>query len=239
MVISSVPHFHAPLTIAPGVFLWREYFSPPEQKALLDDVLTRLEQAPLYQPVMPGSGKPFSVEESNFGTLGWVSDKTGYRYLPTHPGTGNPWPPIPTALLALWTAIAAPPFTDAPLRPSHLVDAMATSQLGATRKGPECCLVNLYRGTAKMGLHQDRDEADVTAPVIGVSLGDEALFRIGGPARGGKTQSVTLASGDVIAFGGPARLAYHGIDRIRPGTSRLVPGGGRLSLTLRHVAVRH
>lgn len=201
------------LTVAPGVTLWREYFSPPEQKALLGEVLARLEQAPLYRPVMPGSAKPFSVEETNFGALGWVSDRAGYRYQPTHPGTGNPWPAIPDALLALWTAIAALP-------------------------PPECCLVNVYRAGARMGLHQDRDEADVTVPVIGVSLGDEALFRIGRPDKGGKTQSVALASGDVVAFGGPARLAYHGIDRIRLGTSRLVPGGGRLSLTLRHVAVR-
>jgi len=100
---------------------------------------------------------------------------------------------------------------------------------------PDCCLVNLYRDKAKMGLHQDRDEKDTSAAVVGISLGDEALFRIGSPVRGGKTTSVALASGDVIAFGGPARLAYHGIDRIRPGTSRLVPGGGRQSLTLRRV----
>jgi len=198
------------LEIAPGVFLWRDYFPPPAQKALLDDVMARLEDAPLYKPVMPGSGRPFSVEESNFGTLGWVSDKTGYRYQPTYPGTGRPWPAIPDALLAAWATIAALP-------------------------PPECCLVNLYRGGAKMGLHQDRDEGDTAAPVIGVSLGDDALFRIGGTARGGKTRSVILASGDVIVFGGPARLAYHGIDRVRAGTSRLVPGGGRLSLTLRHV----
>jgi alkylated DNA repair protein (DNA oxidative demethylase) len=201
------------LAVAPGVFLWREKFSPIEQKALLDEVLTRLEEAPLYRPVMPGTAKPFSVEESNFGALGWVADKTGYRYQPTHPLTGRTWPAIPEALLALWAGIndGAP---------------------------PECCLVNLYRPGARMGLHQDRDERDVSAAVIGVSLGDEALFRIGSSARGGKTQSVTLASGDVIAFGGAARLAYHGIDRIRPGTSRLVPGGGRLSLTLRRIASR-
>jgi len=86
-----------------------------------------------------------------------------------------------------------------------------------------------------MGLHQDRDEKDISAAVIGLSLGDEALFRIGSAAKGGKTFSVPLASGDVIAFGGVARLAYHGIDRIKPGSSRLVPGGGRLSLTLRRV----
>ena len=198
------------LAVAPGVTLWREKFSSTEQQALLDAVLQRLEEAPLYKPVMPGTGKPFSAEESNFGRLGWVADKTGYRYQPTHPVTGKPWPAIPDALLALWGEI-----NDGP--------------------PPDCCLVNLYRGAAKMGLHQDRDEKDTTAAVIGVSLGDEALFRIGSPTRGGKTTSVALTSGDVIAFGGPARLAYHGIDRIRPGTSRLVPGGGRLSLTLRRV----
>ena len=175
-------------------------------------MLALLEDAPLYRPVMPNTAKPFSVEESNFGKLGWVADKNGYRYQPTHPVTGKAWPAIPGALLALWAGI-----NDGP--------------------EPECCLVNLYRTGAKMGLHQDRDEKDISDAVIGVSLGDEALFRIGGVARGGKTQSVTLASGDVIAFGGRARLAYHGIDRIRPGTSRLVPGGGRLSLTLRRVGM--
>ena len=200
----------AKVTVAPGVFLWREKFSPLQQKGLLDDVMARLDLAPLYRPVMPNTAKPFSVEESNFGTLGWVADKNGYRYQPLHPVTDMPWPDIPPALLDLWAEINPPP-------------------------APECCLINLYRAGAKMGLHQDRDEKDTSAAVIGVSLGDEALFRIGGAARGGKTLSVTLASGDVIAFGGPARLAYHGIDRIKPCSSRLVPGGGRLSLTLRRV----
>jgi alkylated DNA repair protein (DNA oxidative demethylase) len=201
------------LEIGPDIFLWREKLSPLAQKALLEDVQEKLKEAPLYRPVMPGSGRPFSVEESNFGSLGWVSDRSGYRYQPTHPLTARPWPTIPEALLALWGEINGAP-------------------------SPECCLVNLYRAGTKMGLHQDRDEKDVSAAVIGVSLGDEALFRIGGTAKGGQTRSVTLASGDVIAFGGTARLAYHGIDRIRPGTSRLLPGGGRLSLTLRRVATR-
>ena len=200
----------ARLSIAPGIFLWREKFSPLQQKQLLGDVLARLEQAPLYQPVMPGSGKPFSVEESSFGALGWVSDKSGYRYQPLHPVTGQAWPDIPPRLLTLWDEING-------------------------GSAPESCLVNVYRNGAKMGLHQDRDEQDVSAAVIGVSLGDTALFRIGSPAKGGKTQSVILASGDVIAFGGPARLAYHGIDRVRTGTSRLLAGGGRFSLTLRRV----
>jgi alkylated DNA repair protein (DNA oxidative demethylase) len=201
----------ARITIAPGIYLWREKFSALQQKALLDEVLEKLTAAPLYRPVMPKTAKPFSVEESNFGALGWVSDKTGYRYQPNHPLTGAPWPAIPDALLALWDTINDPP-------------------------PPQCCLVNLYRTGAKMGLHQDRDEKDTSAAVIGVSLGDEALFRIGAATRGGKTFSVPLASGDVIAFGGAARLAYHGIDRIKPGSSRLVPGGGRLSLTLRRVS---
>jgi len=201
------------LEVGPDIFLWREKLSPLAQKALLEEVQEKLKQAPLYQPVMPGSGRPFSVEESNFGSLGWVSDRNGYRYQSTHPITGKPWPAIPEALLALWEEINGVP-------------------------APECCLVNLYRAGAKMGLHQDRDEKDVTAAVIGVSLGDEALFRIGGTARASQTRSVTLASGDVIAFGGAARLAYHGIDRVRPGTSRLLPGGGRLSLTLRRVAAQ-
>ncbi len=209
--INGKPRLSNTLTIAPGVLLLRERFSPLQQQALLADALERLTRAPLYRPVMPGTGKPFSVEESSFGALGWVADKTGYRYQPTHPVTGKPWPEIPPALLALWHEI-----NDGP--------------------APESCLVNLYGPGARMGLHQDRDEKDISAAVIGVSLGDTALFRIGGTVRGGKTVSVSLASGDVIVFGGPARLAYHGIDRIRPGTSRLVPGGGRMSLTLRRVA---
>ena len=100
---------------------------------------------------------------------------------------------------------------------------------------PQCCLVNLYREGARMGLHQDRDETALAAPVVSVSLGDDALFRVGGTARKGATRSLRLQSGDVVMFGGPARLAFHGIDRIYPGTSTLIPGGGRINLTLRRV----
>ena len=200
------------LMLAPGVMLWREKFSRDEQKALLGEVMARIETAPFYRPAMPGSGNPFSVEESNLGTLGWVSDKSGYRYQATHPVTAAPWPAIPDALMDLWHEIA-----DAP--------------------DPECCLVNLYRGTARMGLHQDKDELALAAPVVSVSLGDEALFRIGGTTRKDPTRSVKLSSGDVVMFGGPARLAYHGIDRIYPGSSSLIPGGGRINLTLRRVTV--
>ncbi|MGH6828510.1 MAG: alpha-ketoglutarate-dependent dioxygenase AlkB [Rhizomicrobium sp.] len=199
-----------PLLLGPGIRLWREKFPENRQEALLHAVLTGIAEAPFYRPRMPGSGKEFSVEESNLGPLGWVSDKNGYRYQPDHPITGKPWPAIPLPLMDLWREIAGAP------------DA-------------ECCLVNLYRGPARMGLHQDKDEIALSAPVVSVSLGDEALFRIGGQRRQGPTQSVVLHSGDVVMFGGPARLAYHGIDRIRSGSASLVPGGGRINLTLRRV----
>jgi alkylated DNA repair protein (DNA oxidative demethylase) len=162
---------------------------------------------------MPISGKPFSVEETNFGPLGWVSDETGYRYGRVHPISGEPWPQIPPLLLHLWRQMTRYPAL------------------------PECCLINLYRGAARMGLHQDRDERALEAPVLSVSLGDTAVFRIGGTGRRDSTRSLRLASGDVLVFGGPARLAFHGIDRVIPDTSVLVPGGGRINLTLRRVTV--
>jgi len=199
------------LTLAPGATLWRGKLDVEAQRALLGEVLARVDAAPFYRPRMPKSDAPFSVEETNFGPLGWYSDKSGYRYVEAHPATGKPWPAIPPLLLALWED---------------------TTGYGAP---PECCLVNLYRGAAKMGLHQDRDEQALDAPVLSVSLGDAALFRIGGTTRKGPTRSVKLVSGDVLTFGGPARLAFHGIDRVLEGTSALIPGGGRINLTLRRV----
>ncbi|HEV2563203.1 MAG TPA: alpha-ketoglutarate-dependent dioxygenase AlkB [Rhizomicrobium sp.] len=199
------------LDVAPGIHLWPGALDAGEQKSLIADVLARIEQAPFYRPKMPVSGKPFSVEQTSFGSLGWISDARGYRYEPVHPNTHDAWPEIPPLLLHLWNA---------------------TTQYPAP---PECCLVNLYRGPARMGLHQDRDEEARDAPVLSVSLGDEALFRIGGETRRGPTKSLRLRSGDVLIFGGPARLAFHGIDRVMAGTCGLIPGGGRLNLTLRRV----
>jgi len=199
------------LEIAPGVALWREKLDRTAQETLREEVFARVEKAPLYRPTMPKSGAPFSVDETNFGPLGWVSDREGYRYAKTHPVTGEPWPDIPPVLLALWDEVAGYP------------------------KPPECCLVNLYRAGAKMGLHQDRDEQARDAPVLSISLGDAALFRIGGETRKGPTASVKLSSGDVLTFGGAARMAYHGIDKVIAGSSTLVPGGGRINLTLRRV----
>ena len=190
-----------------GFRLWPGALDAEAQGALWAEVLAAAEIAPVYRPVTPG-GRPFSVEMTGMGPLAWVSDRAGYRYQPTHPVTEQAWPPMPQILMDLWDALTGWPAQ------------------------PDACLVNLYRHEAKMGLHQDKDEADLTAPVLSVSLGDTAVFRIGA-AEGGKTQSLKLASGDVCALIGPARLARHGIDRLLTGSSQLVPGGGRINLTLR------
>jgi alkylated DNA repair protein (DNA oxidative demethylase) len=181
----------------------------PAQEHLLEEIRAVVRQAPLFTPRMPKSGKPFSVRMTNAGALGWVSDESGYRYQAAHPETGRPWPPIPAQLLDLW------------------------SELAAFLRPPEACLVNIYRPGARMGLHQDRDEADLAAPVLSVSLGDTCLFRIGGTTRAAPTRSFRLASGDVLLLEGASRLAFHGVDRVYEGTSTLIEGGGRINLTLR------
>jgi DNA oxidative demethylase len=191
-----------------GFRLLPQQLSPDAQVSLLGEVLSRIESAPLYRPITPG-GKPMSVTMTNFGPLGWCTDDRGYRYQATHPVTGQAWPDIPQILLDLWQALADP------------------------ANPPDACLVNLYDAQAKMGLHQDRDEADFSFPVLSISLGDTAIFRIGGVARSDPTRSVRLASGDVCLLQGPMRLAHHGIDRVLSGSSRLIPGGGRINLTLR------
>lgn len=181
--------------------------SPSEQAQLMVSVGEIWDAAPPRHPVTRW-GKKLSVAMSAAGRCGWTSDSRGYRYTPAQ-ADGQSWPAMPPELLALWQRVAP--------------DA----------RMPDSCLVNLYRGTARMGLHQDRDEADLTQPVVSVSLGDDALFRIGNAERGGRTESLWLRSGDVLVMGGAARLTYHGVDRIAPDTSQLVPGGGRVNLTLR------
>jgi alkylated DNA repair protein (DNA oxidative demethylase) len=188
-----------------------EFLDRSAQEQVLLDLRQALEQAPLFTPVMPRTAKPFSVRMTNLGPLGWVSDRAGYRYQDSHPATALPWPAIPGSILAVWNRVSNYPHP------------------------PQACLVNFYGSEAKMGLHQDRDEADFSAPVVSISLGDTALFRVGGTARGGKTQSLKLASGDVLILEGPTRLAFHGIDRVIGGSSTLLKDGGRINLTLRRV----
>lgn len=170
------------------------YLNARAQHALLDDIRQVIKHAPLYRPHMPRSGKPFSVMMTNCGPLGWVSDKSGYRYQKEHPVTGKNWPPIPVRLMAIWNDLAG---FDRP---------------------PEACLVNYYAPDARMGMHRDEDEKDFSAPILSISLGDSAIFKLGGPKRGGPTQSIKLDSGDVLILAGPARLLYHGISRVRGGT---------------------
>ncbi|WP_299414488.1 alpha-ketoglutarate-dependent dioxygenase AlkB [uncultured Sulfitobacter sp.] len=179
------------------------------QRAVLTAVRGVVADAPFFRPDTP-YGKPMSVRMSAAGQYGWYSDKKGYRYVRNHP-SGRPWPAIPEPVLDIWRDVT-----------------------GLARM-PECCLINYYGAEAKMGLHQDRDEASMEWPVVSVSLGDDGLFRMGNVTRGGKTESHWLRSGDVVVMGGDARLAYHGVDRIRSGSSTLLPKGGRLNLTLRVV----
>ena len=197
-----------PINVLPGFDLWPGLLDPSAQAGLTRLILAALETAPPahYETAY---GKAMSVAMSSFGPLGWTSDKTGYRYADRHPGTGAPWPAMPQALLDLWAA------------------------LGDPETPPDAALINLYRGEARMGLHQDRDEADPRFPVLSISLGDTAVFRIGGTSRKDPTRSLKLSSGDVCRLSGPARLAFHGVDRILPGSSGLVAGGGRINITLR------
>lgn len=190
------------------------YFSPEEQAGLIAEVKNGVEEAPFFQPTMPRTGAPLSVVMSNFGPLGWVTDKEGgYRYEKVHPKTGKPWPALPAALQNLWNEVSG---YSAP---------------------PEACLINWYRDGAKMGMHVDNDEQNIQAPVVSVSLGDPAMFRIGGPKRGGPTQGVKLFSGDVVVLAGEARLCHHGVSKVYSGESALVPRGGRINLTMRRVTL--
>ncbi len=199
------------LELSPGLICHPGLLSAETQTLLRDVLAGVLAEAPPFTPRMPRTGKPFSVRMTNCGPLGWVSDAGGYRYQPLHPETGRPWPPIPEIAMAAWR------------------------KLSGCAAPPEACLINLYDAGARMGLHQDRDEEDFSAPVLSLSLGDAAVFRWGGTTRQAPTRSIKLRSGDALVLGGPARLAFHGIDRVLGGSSSLLPWGGRLNLTLRKV----
>lgn len=192
-----------------GFALYQGLLDAQAQATLVARVRDVAQAAPMFSPMTP-YGKPMRVRMTSAGSYGWTSDRSGYCYAPRQPG-GAAWPDIPAEVLAIWNAVS-----------------------GSTRL-PQSLLVNYYGEGARMGLHQDRDEADFSQPVVSISLGDEGLFRIGNETRGGSTESVWLSSGDVMVMGGEARLMYHGVDRIRFGSSRLLPKGGRLNLTLRVV----
>ena len=198
-----------PTAVIRGVKVFQGFLNRGAQEDLIAQIRDVVARAPLFSPMTP-YGRPMSVRMTSAGQLGWIADRSGYRYSDTHPN-GTSWADIPPLALSVWDAVA-----------------------GADR-APECCLINLYRDAAKMGLHQDRDESDVSYPVVSVSLGDDGLFRIGNLTRGGTTESIWLSSGDVVVMGGDARLVYHGIDKTRAKSSTLLAGGGRINLTMRVV----
>lgn len=193
----------------PGFTLHDRFLDETAQRALLAEVRAVAEAAPPIRPMTPW-GKPMSVAMTSAGRVGWITDRKGYRYEPRHP-SGAPWPPVPPTALEVWRAVSG------------------------WDGAPDCMLVNFYREGAKMGMHRDADENEWAAPVVSVSLGDPARFRMGGLARKDPTEAVELNSGDVLVMGGPARLAYHGVDRIRFGVSPLLAEGGRINLTMRVV----
>ena len=199
------------ITLSPGLVYYPDYLDRPAQERLLQALREITKAAPLFIPRMPRTGKPFSVRMTGCGRLGWVSDVKGYRYQSMHPETGEPWPALPEQVLRAWEELSEYPHP------------------------PDACLINFYEASARMGLHQDKDEEAFDAPVVSLSLGDTALFRYGGLERKDPTRSIKLRSGDAIVFGGPARLIYHGVDRLNAGSSDLLPQGGRLNLTLRKV----
>lgn len=190
-----------------GFAVFKGAIDPAGQARIVECLRGVVAAAPLFSPQTP-FGKPMSVRMTSAGRVGWYADRSGYRYTERHPND-TVWPPIPAPVLDVWRMVSG-------------VD-----------RDPDCCLINFYGEGARMGLHRDNDEADFRWPVVSVSLGDEALFRVGNVTRGGTTESVWLGSGDVVVMGGDARLAYHGIDRTRFASSQLLPKGGRINLTLR------
>jgi alkylated DNA repair protein (DNA oxidative demethylase) len=198
------------VTVAPGVVHWPGKLAPEEQAALVAELRAVARKAPFFQPRMPKSGTPFSVRMTNCGSLGWVSDERGYRYQPEHPETGEPWPIMPAPLLDLWRELAGYPH---PPRP-----AWSISMLPAPRWA---CIRIVTSRISMLPSCRSRSAMPHSSALAA--------------RRGGKTTSLKLASGDVLLFGGEARLAYHGIDRILTGSSTLLPEGGRINLTLRRV----
>jgi alkylated DNA repair protein (DNA oxidative demethylase) len=206
-----VPDLFASVSEAPvdlnGVKIYPAWLNRHQQESMIEDLRVVVSAAPLRRYKTPG-GRQMSVQMTAAGDVGWVTDRDGYRYSDHHTN-GNVWPEIPASVLEVWRSFAS------------------------TKRDPDSCLVNFYGEGARMGLHQDQDEVDLGWPVVSISLGDDALFRVGGKPRKDPTRSRWLQSGDVAVLAGQARLAHHGIDRINFGSSELLQNGGRINVTLR------
>ncbi|MBN8873270.1 MAG: DNA oxidative demethylase AlkB [Rhodospirillales bacterium] len=207
----SLPSPPSRLPLGDGAVLLRGF---ADAAALLPLVQEVAAAAPFRHLVTPG-GHTMSVAMTNCGQLGWVSDRRGYRYAPQDPETGRPWPPMPAAFRALAeSAAAAGGFPDF---------------------APDACLVNRYQPGARLTLHQDRDEGDLGAPIVSVSIGLPAVFLWGGLRRADRPRRLRLESGDVVVWGGPSRLVFHGVDKLPDGDHPLT-AGYRFNLTFRRAA---
>ncbi|MET0268887.1 MAG: DNA oxidative demethylase AlkB [Sphingomonas sp.] len=204
------PDTRARLTLDPGAVLLGG-FALPRAEALLAGIAAIAAAVPFRRMETPG-GRRMSVAMTNAGAAGWTTSRRGYRYATTDPETGVPWPAMPDAFLALAT---------------H-----AAETAGFTGFRPDACLVNRYEPGARMALHQDRDEADMAAPIVSVSLGLPARFLWGGAERTSKARRLPLLHGDVLVWGGPARLTFHGVDTLAAGDHPRT-GGLRYNLTFR------
>nr|WP_198981024.1 DNA oxidative demethylase AlkB [Herbaspirillum sp. ASV7] len=197
--------------IVDGALLLRAFVDEQECARLLQGVAAVLDASPLRHMQTPG-GFRMSVAMSNCGPYGWVTDRRGYRYQSQDPQTGQPWPPMPAVFLGL--------------------AVRAADAAGFADFVPDACLVNRYEPGARMSLHQDRNELDMAQPIVSVSLGLPATFLFGGMARSDKPRRMRLESGDVVVWGGPARLAFHGVDTLAEGEHALT-GRCRYNLTFR------
>lgn len=202
--------YAAPEPIAPGAMLLRGFALDVAQSLMLS-VQQVIASAPLRHLVVPG-GHTMSVAMSNCGALGWVSDRSGYRYSATDPLSGQPWPAMPACFVSLAVRAAA--------------------EAGFDGFRPDACLINRYEPGARLSLHQDRDEGDLSAPIVSVSLGLPAVFLFGSMQRNDRPARLRLAHGDVAVWGGPARLAYHGVAPLADGEHALA-GRRRINLTFR------
>lgn len=199
--------------LGPGAILLRG-FALPEEEELQSALRQVTAQAPFRHMMTPG-GFSMSVAMTNCGSLGWVTDRTGYRYDATDPESGRPWPPMPESFLRVATR--------------------AAGRAGFSGYAPDVCLINQYKPGAKLSLHQDKDEHDFDQPIVSVSLGIAAVFLFGGLQRADQTERITLMHGDVVVWGGPARLRYHGILPLKEGHHPVI-GRRRINLTFRKAA---
>ena len=211
-LFADTPPWQEPL--APGAIILRRR-ALADAESLMAGIAQVIGQSPLRQMVTPG-GYTMSVAMSNCGEVGWTTDRRGYLYSANDPQTGARWPAMPNAFLTLAQRCA--------------------SEAGYDQFRPDACLINRYAPGTKLSLHQDKDEQELNAPIVSVSLGLPAIFQFGGLNRGDPLRRLLLEHGDVVVWGGPSRLFYHGIQPLKEGHHPLT-GGFRFNLTFRQTGL--